>query len=659
MRLSITQKIALGFAAMVLFIVIVGAGGLLGNGNIYARLSNVTDEALPTLSASFEQMVKLQTANQALYSALSQQSAKALNAQRKIYKREIAAFREALTSLQPRIESRPELRDTFNQLSTLSQQFDTLGNSVINDQKNRLILDRRITEAQIQFQSQSDALSAWSQRYISNSQNEDGIFAARNMTRALSTHKFQLVNYVRTGDIAELNKVLDGVKGDLRNRHNAFAQADNKGKQVVSLINQLEQQLYGDNGLVTFYRERVAVGERLQKDLAKTNQLIEASRTAAEAFIHSARSGADSARQEANATIGFSRTLILGLAGGAILVALAVALMTINTFRRPLQQIQSTLKELQAGDLRVTFDQQRKDEFGELGGALNAVTLSLKEVVEQISAGSGQLSDVAHTNATISQQATQSMNDQSAQLEMTAAAATELESSVSEVARHSHTTLDAVCECEALSQDVNRQVSSTLESIERQARGIDQAKAASQDLSGFSSEIESILTTIVSIAERTNLLALNAAIEAARAGDHGRGFAVVADEVRELASRTQNSVQEIQAMVDHMQRGIQRVAHAMSDSHSQAQQCVEHANTSQSALDAMNQAMTHIRNLNTQIAEAAAQQTSAVEEVSCTLTSINQAAAETAQGADEAASGSQTLLSHARQQQQLLQRFSV
>ena len=68
--------------------------------------------------------------------------------------------------------------------------------------------------------------------------------------------------------------------------------------------------------------------------------------------------------------------------------------------------------------------------------------------------------------------------------------------------------------------------------------------------------INTMVTTITQVADRTNLLSLNAAIEAEKAGEYGAGFAVVAREIRRLADQTAVATLDIEEMVKDMQGSV-------------------------------------------------------------------------------------------------------
>lgn len=81
-----------------------------------------------------------------------------------------------------------------------------------------------------------------------------------------------------------------------------------------------------------------------------------------------------------------------------------------------------------------------------------------------------------------------------------------------------------------------------------------------EDLNRNSENITEITDLVKNISKQTNLLALNASIEAARAGEHGRGFAVVASEVGKLAESTQNSVEDIQKIIEQNNAVIRTIS---------------------------------------------------------------------------------------------------
>lgn len=298
-------------------------------------------------------------------------------------------------------------------------------------------------------------------------------------------------------------------------------------------------------------------------------------------------------------------SLILIIAAGVI------SMWIVGRVMKPLNAIGVALEEIAEGegDLTKRLTVESKDEIGALAGHFNHFVDSMHKIIRDISILSKDLRHTAEESALVAERTSDDVQSQMSEVSMVAAAVEEMATATQEISSNAENTAAAAQECADNSRDGQLVVSNTREAISGLAGQIQDAAGVIDRLSEHSQEINSILSAIQGIAEQTNLLALNAAIEAARAGEQGRGFAVVADEVRVLSQRTHQSTEEIQQMIDSLQKASDEAVKLMTSSRQQAEDSVEEANNAYEKLLSITDAITGISDMSTQTAAATEEQT--------------------------------------------------
>ncbi|KFZ36658.1 hypothetical protein HR45_15315 [Shewanella mangrovi] len=500
--------------------------------------------------------------------------------------------------------------------------------------------------------------------YLNKYGNGNARNAQAEIMKGLSQDVHQVLNgfnlYMVNHDLAKLSSSVDGMGRVIAQRFEQLKQADaDKGKLFGLMLQPLLAQLNDADGLYRLYQQQQQLDADINQLLLSAKQISGELQTAAEAFVQQADKTVEQAQQHTENGLHLVKRVMLIISAVALVIAVLISMSISGWVRRTLTAFSDALVQMTAGDMRVQFTQKGKDEFSQLGGYLNGLVGNLRQTLSSLYQASEQLAVVSEQNASISERTTSAVNLQKQQLEMTASAMTEMEQSVQEVAGRAQDTLLAAEEADTRMQRVGDSISQTMSNIRMQSTQIQKAAQTTMELDEYGRQIDSIIETINTIAEQTNLLALNAAIEAARAGEQGRGFAVVADEVRDLAGRTKNSTSEIQRMIQVMQELIKAVVSVIDDNVQHNQASVTVAEQAEQELAGMNEVMSRIVEMNMQIASATEQQSQTAAEISASVVDISQSAEQTAQGASDNAQSSEALRQQSHQQQQLIERFSV
>ena len=361
------------------------------------------------------------------------------------------------------------------------------------------------------------------------------------------------------------------------------------------------------------------------------------------------------------ATEQYSRAfnLVVGLLIFSSVLTAIFAWLLIRSITQPIASALKAAEAIAAGNLTQAVQVDGKDEAGRLLQAMGTMQEKLRDTLQEISGSSAQLASAAEELNTVTAESAQGLSQQNNEIEQAATAVNQMTSAVEEVARNAVSTCEASQNATSSAGEGRDIVQETLIAIERMTQDVQGSASLIGDLANESRDIGKVLDVIRGLADQTNLLALNAAIEAARAGEAGRGFAVVADEVRGLAQRTQQSAEEIEALISGLHRGTQQVADIMDNSRSLTDNSVQLTRRAGDALVSITRTVSVIQEMNPQIAAAAEEQTAVAEEINRSVLKVKGVSEQTSAASQETAAASVELARLGMDLQALVGKFNV
>ncbi|OCT34054.1 chemotaxis protein [Pseudomonas putida] len=326
---------------------------------------------------------------------------------------------------------------------------------------------------------------------------------------------------------------------------------------------------------------------------------------------------------------------------------------------RPINSVTSGLEDIAQGegDLTRNLEVRGSDETAQLANWFNQFLGAIRSLIQHIGGAASKILSTSASSTRVSGDMAEAAGRQREAVDMVSTAFHEMVATANEVARSCSQAAQSADSGQQQAREGQQQIDAAVQSVDRLSQEIEQSAQSIQQLERDSNAIQSILGTIRSIAEQTNLLALNAAIEAARAGEQGRGFAVVADEVRALAKRTADSTAEIDGLLGNLANRTAEVAEQMHASLEVSQQSVNRIGLARDSFGQIRESVDIIRDMNTQIATAAEEQHQVAEDINRHISQIHGDAQLVAELAQAARQDSQSLEGLSNELDALVRRF--
>ncbi|WCN15107.1 HAMP domain-containing protein [Marinomonas mediterranea] len=657
MSLSVVQRILIGFGSLLALLLVVAAVSISGSNTMQQHLKTVTGDVANITTESTILNDQLALSNIAVLRYLVTKAEQDLEAPFNQYTQGQTGFSDTTVRLNDALTDHPELVQTLQQIQTKSSGFFDTAEFALKNHKHSIQLQQELANMKLDWieslEFGMDDLTAI-ESYPESKEQE---FAASYIRSQLSSLIDLTNDYFDLTDLGELASMrTEMTKGFAR--IGDLSQKLNDG-DMNSLLTEFIDNLQSDDGVVNAHytfnklnKESESAANRLMESMQQLQQ-------------HSAQLLADvsairvEARDDATLASQLSRSVTYVSVVISIIAALIVALWVSRSIRTPLAEVMRVLGDVAKGDFTQHSNVKTKDEFGELSKWVNSLVARLKDVMQQVSEASGKVENAAHQTHEIAETSQHLMSSQNEKTTGVASAMTEMAATVNEVAKNAENSLNKIQSVDKNAEESRDKMQHNIDEVEKLVAQLEHSTTLVNNVNEHSKNIDQILEVIQGIAEQTNLLALNAAIEAARAGEQGRGFAVVADEVRTLATRTHQSTEEIQTVIQQLQKGVKETVVSMEQCRNNAYTSMDEARNVGTTLDSLRSMMSDIRDLSMQIATAAEQQSLVAQEINQSVHEISDSS-ETASA--EALKGQRSSLSMtelAAEQMQLVAQFKT